>query len=126
MANEESSVLKSCDSIDTLLNRLPKVCFWESTDLYQWEGVWLTREYLEASLAFRSHFEARDDDIILTSTMKTGTTWLKALCICIMQSQNGDSNKEEEDILVKYNPHTCVQTLDSHTYVENPNPDLSV
>ncbi|KAA8533909.1 hypothetical protein F0562_031426 [Nyssa sinensis] len=125
MANEGSSILNSSDSVDSLLNRLPKERFWESEDMYNWEGVWLTREYLEAALAFKSHFEACDDDIILASTIKTGTTWLKALCLCILQCQNGGADKEEEDILVKYNPHTCVPTLDALTYTMNSNPDFS-
>ncbi|KAA8533911.1 hypothetical protein F0562_031428 [Nyssa sinensis] len=117
---------ESPDSVDVLLNKLSKERFWEVTDIYQWEGVWLARECIEAAIAFRSHFEARDDDVILASTIKSGTTWLKALCLCIMQSQiNDDAEKEEEDILVKYNPHVCVQTVEAHTYMINPNPDLS-
>ncbi|XP_060215240.1 cytosolic sulfotransferase 1-like [Lycium barbarum] len=39
--------------------------------------------------------------------MKTGTTWLKAICVCIMRG-----NKEEEDLLIKDIPHFHVPTIE--------------
>ncbi|CAI0558086.1 unnamed protein product [Linum tenue] len=49
--------------------------------------------------AFRSRFEPRSDDILLTTFRKTGKTWLKALCYNIL-----DKEAEEQDLLAKKNP----------------------
>ncbi|KAK3021512.1 hypothetical protein RJ639_046968 [Escallonia herrerae] len=117
----ENSKLPS--SFDAMLTQLPNASYHSETpNFFQWEGIWLLPEFIQGALAFRSHFEAHDDDVILASTVKSGTTWLKALCSCIMQ--NGRS-EDEEDILIKHNPHACVQTLEGQTYAENPEPDLS-
>ncbi|CAI0378285.1 unnamed protein product [Linum tenue] len=64
-------------------------------------------EYLESMAAFRSEFQPRNDDILLTSFPKTGTTWLMALCHNILNLE-----EDEEDILTEKNPHDVVPTLD--------------
>ncbi|CAN4124531.1 unnamed protein product [Withania somnifera] len=43
--------------------------------------------------------------------MKTGSTWLKAICLRIMQG-----NKEDEDLLVKDNPHFYVPMIEAMNY----------
>ena len=84
----------------------------------------------------QKHFQARDDDVILASSMKTGTTWLKALCRSILQRKRhstGDEDKEEEeeekdedeDFLKKTYTGLSVTTLEGYGYVGNPHPDLS-
>lgn len=110
-----------------VLDQLPHEKYWEDLDLYQWEGFWFRPRHLEAALAARSHFEARNDDVILASPMKTGTTWLKALCISIMQGPYSDDTAEEEnkDPLLKNHPAYYVQTLEVQVYTSNPLPDLS-
>ncbi|CAI0460350.1 unnamed protein product [Linum tenue] len=60
---------------------------------------------MESAAAFRSEFQPRKDDILLASFMKTGTTWLKALCYNILDEQ-------EDDILASKNPHDAVPTLE--------------
>lgn len=92
----------SCDSLMAKLSQLPKKPFWELIDLYQWEGFWYLPQEIERVISFQSQFEARDDDVFLTSSMKTGTTWLKALCASIMLPQG---EGQEEDILAQNNPH---------------------
>lgn len=41
-----------------------------------------------------------------------GSTWLKAICVCIMQG----NKEEEEDLLVKDNPHFHVPTIEVMKY----------
>ncbi|XP_059669096.1 cytosolic sulfotransferase 6-like [Cornus florida] len=94
-------------------------------DLYQWEGFWYLPPHLEAAKTIKSHFEARDDDVILASHVKTGTHWLKALCFCIMQRQTGANDVEEEDPLVKITPALCIRTLEVQVYTPNHSPNLS-
>ncbi|KAK6117851.1 hypothetical protein DH2020_048407 [Rehmannia glutinosa] len=96
------------------LNELPKARFWEAMDIFQWEGFWFEPNLIKAAITFRSNFQARDDDVLLASTMKTGTTWLKSLSLCIMQ--NKTHQKYEDDILTTQNPHFHVPTIESMIY----------
>ncbi|KAK6121963.1 hypothetical protein DH2020_044292 [Rehmannia glutinosa] len=52
--------------------------------------------------------------------MKTGTTWLKALSLCIMQNKNyqtGHGNSHEhDDILTMGNPHFHIPTIEGTIY----------
>ncbi|CAI0378284.1 unnamed protein product [Linum tenue] len=90
------------------MNKLPpQEVFWNATTIHQIEGFWFMEEYLESMAAFRSEFQPRNDDILLTSFPKTGTTWLMALCHNILNLE-----EDEEDILTEKNPHDVVPTLD--------------
>ncbi|XP_059669098.1 cytosolic sulfotransferase 12-like, partial [Cornus florida] len=105
--------------------QLPKQCIWDVLDLYQWEGFWYLPAHLEAATVIRSHFEARNDDVILASHIKAGTNWLKALCFSIMQRKKGAGNDiEEEDSLVNIIPFLCIKSLEVHVYEPNPSHNL--
>ncbi|KAK2632166.1 hypothetical protein EUGRSUZ_L01918 [Eucalyptus grandis] len=82
------------------LDQLPKQLFWETRELYWWNGFWYRPRHLEATLAFRSRFRPRDDDVLLASAMKTGSTWLKALCFCILTSKRRERSRENGNIAV--------------------------
>ncbi|XP_059669103.1 cytosolic sulfotransferase 12-like [Cornus florida] len=126
MENTNALLNHSSHSLKPLLDQLPKQCFWDDLDLHQWEGFWYLPRHLEAAKSIQAHFEARDDDVILVSSIKTGTNWLKALCFSIMQRQTGSNDVEEEDPLVKIIPTLCVRTLEAHVYTpNNPSPNLS-
>ncbi|KAL5733412.1 hypothetical protein ACOSQ2_033104 [Xanthoceras sorbifolium] len=111
------------------LDKLPKALFWGKLSLYNWKGFWCFPMVMKSVLAFQSHFEARSDDIILASFPKTGTTWLKAICVSILECQSkGDDNDhdggDQTDELSKKNPHACVLTVENNVYGENiSNPD---
>ena len=117
----------SSNSTKLLLDQLPKESFFENLDLYQRDGFWYRPRHLEAADTLHSQFEARDDDIILASAMKTGSTWLKALSFCIMQRQSAgtDHGNKDEDPLAIHHPAFYVQTLEVQVYTANPPPDLS-
>lgn len=117
----------------SFLDQLPKETYWD-IPIYKWNGFWYRAYHLEAALALRNHFEARSDDIILASPMKTGTTWLKALTLSIMNNSgrgNGGvaeeegEEREEEDLLVKNHPAFYVQTLEVQVFTAKPVPDVS-
>ncbi|PIA63209.1 hypothetical protein AQUCO_00200908v1 [Aquilegia coerulea] len=109
-------------NISALLSQLPTAKWWDKYDLYQWEGSWYAPAQIESALAVQSKFEARDDDVIITSSLKTGTTWLKALVSSILNEYNND---DEQDPLTTQNPHSIVKSLEGHVYLHNPNVDLS-
>ncbi|KAE8689572.1 Detected protein of unknown function [Hibiscus syriacus] len=127
----------SSEFTESVLAQLPMESFWD-IPLYQWEGFWYRSYHLQATMALRSHFSARHDDIILASPMKTGTTWLKALCFSILNAaSSGGDNKETlaktdedepfhlRDPLVENHPAVYVQTLEVQVYTSNPLPDIS-
>ncbi|PIA50765.1 hypothetical protein AQUCO_01200184v1 [Aquilegia coerulea] len=106
----ESPLLGASDSQDifNLLSQLPKQITWFEIELYQWQGSWYWPPHLEAALAGQTFFEARDDDIIIASSLKAGTTWLKSLVPCIINLPVDEDN----DPLIKNNPHEVVSTLE--------------
>ncbi|CAN1783974.1 Cytosolic sulfotransferase 6 [Linum perenne] len=78
-------------------------------ELSEIEGFWYQTNIIDSIATVRANFKPkRDDDVvILASTPKTGTTWLKALSHCIL------FRDEEDDLLTKKNPHLCVRNLES-------------
>ncbi|GER49923.1 sulfotransferase [Striga asiatica] len=95
---------------DEPLYDLPKARFWDAMDICQWEGYWFEPTLIKPAIFFRSNFQARNDDILLASTMKTGTTWLKALSLCILHKNTHDH------LLSLENPHFHVPTIESMIY----------
>ncbi|MBA0820248.1 hypothetical protein Gohar_022129, partial [Gossypium harknessii] len=128
----------SSDFTESMLDQLPMERFWD-IPLYQWDGFWYRSYHLQATMALRSQYIARDDDIILASPMKTGTTWLKALCFSILQKDgnaarlNGetvgkteeDDRRQIRDPLVDNHPAVYVQTLEVQVFTAKPPPDVS-
>ncbi|KAI8032130.1 Cytosolic sulfotransferase 5 [Camellia lanceoleosa] len=115
-----------------LLDQYPKKNFWDFSDIFQSQGFWYTNPHLEAARDILAHFESRDDDIFLTSSIKIGTTWLKALCFSIIHGRKNvdvkvdeEEEDKEDDPLVKNTPSSCVQTIENEVYMTNPTPDLS-
>ncbi|KAI7982594.1 Cytosolic sulfotransferase 5 [Camellia lanceoleosa] len=114
-----------------LLDQYPKKNFWDFSDIFQSQGFWYTNPHLEAARDILAHFESRNDDIFLASSIKTGTTWLKALCFSIIHGRKNvdvkfdEEEEEEDDPLVKNTPSSCVQTIENGVYMTNPTPDLS-
>ncbi|XP_007010477.2 PREDICTED: cytosolic sulfotransferase 5 [Theobroma cacao] len=118
------------------LDQLPKESFWDNP-LYQWDGFWYRASHLDAAMALRSQYTARHDDVILASPMKTGTTWLKALCFCIMRTQPQEEDAQKidegtlvksddgEDPLAKNHPAVYVQTLEVQVFTAKQPLDIS-
>ncbi|CAN0896895.1 Cytosolic sulfotransferase 17 [Linum grandiflorum] len=81
------------------------------------QGFWYHTPLRESIDAFRANFRPKPDDnvVILASSMKTGTTWLKALSHCILFRDD-----KEEDCLTKMSPHLCVPSLEAGVYLEDP------
>ncbi|CAL1373227.1 unnamed protein product [Linum trigynum] len=86
-----------------------KEVFWHDIEMQQMEGFWYIESYMKPIAAFKSGFQPRSDDILLTSIPKTGATWLMALCHNILHP----GVDEKEDALTKMNPHELVPTLDA-------------
>ncbi|CAA2982526.1 cytosolic sulfotransferase 5-like [Olea europaea var. sylvestris] len=99
----------------------PKARFMDAMDIIQWEGFWFEPGLVQPAMTFRSCFQAQNNDVVLTSNIKTGTTWLKSLCLCILKNPKPD---EDLDLLVEDNPHFHVPTIESTIYSTKPHIDL--
>jgi len=59
---------------------LPKENGWGlSQNLYLFQGFWCPSNLIEPIISFQNNFQAKDNDIIVASLPKSGTTWLKHL-----------------------------------------------
>ncbi|KAM7469050.1 hypothetical protein LguiA_007233 [Lonicera macranthoides] len=78
-------------------------------ELYQWQGFWYPLYLPEAALLAQSNFKACNDDILLASSMKTGTTWLIALMPTIMNYNN--THGDDDGPLIKNHPNELIPSL---------------
>ncbi|KAG8363900.1 hypothetical protein BUALT_Bualt19G0070600 [Buddleja alternifolia] len=117
MPNLSPSSIPTSNNEDKSLDDLPKARFWEAMDICQWEGFWFEPNLVKPAMTFRSSFHAQDDDVLLASNIKVGTTWLKSLSLCIMQKNN---QQLDFDILTTENPHFHVPTIESTIYSTKP------
>ncbi|PIA27352.1 hypothetical protein AQUCO_07900005v1 [Aquilegia coerulea] len=125
METTQTIVSATSDSqeIKQLLSQLPKTVWFEEYDIYQQHGSWYLAALIESTLTTQQLFQARDDDIIIATPPKAGTTWLKSLIPSIVNCpKDGD---DVPDPLVKNNPHMVVRTLEISCFNRNQNPDLS-
>ncbi|RWR73413.1 cytosolic sulfotransferase 12-like protein [Cinnamomum micranthum f. kanehirae] len=95
---------------------------WKSSHLTQYQGFWLPLKFLSGVMACGERFEACKDDIILNSTPKSGTTWLKALTFTISNRARHDFHNHP---LLTTNPHALVPFLELELYVYGQIPDLT-
>ncbi|MBA0624315.1 hypothetical protein Godav_009698, partial [Gossypium davidsonii] len=92
--------------------------------LTQFQGFWIPSRIAPISsiISFQKYFQALDEDIIVASKPKAGTTWLKALVFTIV---NRHSYTLSNTPLNFTNPHQLISHFEIKFYKENPNPDLS-
>ncbi|KAG5249851.1 cytosolic sulfotransferase [Salix suchowensis] len=109
------------DEIQGLVSGLPGEKNWDGTPLYFYEGVWYPAFGISGAISFQQHFIARDDDIILASMPKSGTTWLKALTFSVV---NRNIYSPTESPLLTTTPHDLVRNFEMVLYSKNQIPDL--
>ena len=107
------------------ISKLPKAKSWltiiaEVNILYQ--GCWFPSINLPNVIAFQKQFQALDQDIILASTPKSGTTWLKALLFSI---SNRTRYTHLDSPLLTTNPHDLVPHFEAAVFSDPPAVDLS-
>nr|XP_012461403.1 unnamed protein product [Gossypium raimondii] len=78
-----------------LISSLPAEKGWVANLLHQYQSFWHTTRQLQAVLTCQNHFQAQETDILLVTTAKSGTTWLKAIVFALMNRvkyPNTDNN----------------------------------
>ncbi|KAL7223164.1 hypothetical protein ACSBR1_024770 [Camellia fascicularis] len=116
--NEEDHKDKKIEKIERIyksykevISTLSKEKGWISLQLCQYQGFWFAPMYNLAGLMFiQQHFKPRPTDVLLISSPKFGTTWLKAIAFPIMKRTSYNSMYVAHPLLTT-NPHDCVPFL---------------
>ncbi|PON38283.1 Sulfotransferase domain containing protein [Parasponia andersonii] len=122
--NEMSDDQIDQDQKELFLSQLTKTKGWlGSSGLSFYQGFWCPSKIVPNIISFQNHFKSHDQDIILASKPKSGTTWLKALLFSIV---NRASTSISNTPLLRSNPHELVPFFEFTLYANNNKiPDLS-
>ncbi|KAG7543088.1 Sulfotransferase domain [Arabidopsis thaliana x Arabidopsis arenosa] len=108
--------------VRSLISSLPSYTDVEGKKLCNYQGCWYYYKNLQAVLDYQKNFKPLDTDIIVTSYPKSGTTWLKALTVALLQrSEDGLQNHP----LTSDSPHGLVPFLEMKLYLKSSTPDLT-
>nr|XP_043608696.1 cytosolic sulfotransferase 12-like [Erigeron canadensis] len=111
-----------------LLSSLPTESGWVASTFYKYQGFWHPCRHLQGILSCQKHFKAQHSDVILATTPKSGTTWLKAILFALMNRDQyfSKSKNINNHPLKSNNPHVLVPFLEIKLYLDDENPDLSL
>lgn len=79
---------------------------------------------LVSTLVAQQQFLARSSDVILATTPKSGTTWLKSLLFATVYRDS--PHYDPHCNLSSFSPHECVPSLEFHVYIDDKVPDLDL
>ncbi|KAI6679881.1 hypothetical protein NL676_033762 [Syzygium grande] len=109
-----------------LISSLPSEKDWIATLLRLYQGFWFPSWFLNGVLACQNHFQAHPSDILLVTSPKCGTTWLKAILFALLnRAKYSDSDSQRRHPLLTQNSHDLVPFLELNLYLKQENPDLS-
>ncbi|CAA0828775.1 Cytosolic sulfotransferase 5 [Striga hermonthica] len=111
--------------IRNTISRLPKEKGWLAAHLYRYEGFWYPARYLQGVVACQTHFRPLPTDILLVTTPKSGTTWLKALVFTLANRANHPPSSSSNHPLSSASPHQLVPFLEISLFVNGQAPDPS-
>ncbi|KAK3027253.1 hypothetical protein RJ639_041199 [Escallonia herrerae] len=117
---EEYELAQECRD---LISSLPKERGWLATHLYRYQGFWHNSRQLGGVLGCQQHFQAQDTDVLLVTTPKSGTTWLKAIMFTLVNRIHSPVTHEHP--LLTNNPHELVPFLELKLYVDTHIPNLT-
>ncbi|KAG5568849.1 hypothetical protein H5410_064136 [Solanum commersonii] len=112
------------DECKKLLLTLPKERGWLASHIYNYQGFWATPRIIQGVIACQQQFQAQDSDIILVTTPKSGTTWLKALLFGLVNRVKHPIFEQNHPLLIK-NRHDIVPYLKLTLYVDGQVPNSS-
>ncbi|KAB2032970.1 hypothetical protein ES319_D05G415800v1 [Gossypium barbadense] len=97
-------------SFKEMISTLPKENRWGFLeDYYQYQGFWISPSFLQGALSAQQQFQAQPTDVILCSSLRTGTGWLKSLTFAtITRTSYNDSTTP----LLHTLPHDVVPFLE--------------
>ncbi|CAH2048051.1 unnamed protein product, partial [Thlaspi arvense] len=122
--NERPSGDKITEETKILISSLPSDADGVGEKLCNYQGCWYYYNTLQGVLNFQSGFQPQDTDIILASFPKSGTTWLKALTVALLERSKNHSS-DDDHLLLSDNPHGIVPFFEIDVFHESSSPDLS-
>ncbi|KAL3631265.1 hypothetical protein CASFOL_024249 [Castilleja foliolosa] len=109
--------------LKNIISTLPKEKGWLASRLYLYQGFWYPVRHLGGVINCQNLFRPNETDIFLSTTPKSGTTWLKALVFTLTNRKTHPVTKNHP--LITKNPHDLVPFLEIKLFVDNQVPDLS-
>lgn len=106
----------------SLISSLPSDTDFQGETLYNYQGCWYQYKTLQAVLDFQRNFLPIDTDIILASYPKSGTTWVKALTVALLERSVDGSRSHS---LTSDSPHMLVPFFELNLYLKSSEPDLT-
>ncbi|KAM3359250.1 cytosolic sulfotransferase 12-like [Capsicum galapagoense] len=103
---------------------LPKEKGWMGTYMYNYQDFWASARTIQGVIACQQQFQAQDSDIILVTSPKAGTTWLKSLLFVLVNRMKHPVFEQNHPLLVK-NPHDLIPFLELTLYADGQVPNLS-
>ncbi|CAH8292772.1 unnamed protein product [Eruca vesicaria subsp. sativa] len=82
-------------------------------NLCKYQACWYYYNTFQAVINFQKHFQPQETDIVLATFPKSGTTWLKALTVALLERSKHDDPLNHP--LLSNNPHAIVPLLESPT-----------
>ncbi|EAZ07619.1 cytosolic sulfotransferase 5 [Oryza sativa Japonica Group] len=99
------------DKGDDILSSLPtREGWWTTFVLY--DGCWMDRQAAMSVSLVRAQFVPRDDDVLLATYPKCGTTWLKALSFAIANRHRHPVVSAGHHPLLTQSPHDLVPFIE--------------
>lgn len=92
--------------------------------IYNYQGCWYYPNTLLGVLNFQKGFKPQETDIVIASFPKSGTTWLKALTVALLE-RSKYSSSDVPHPLQSDNPHGLVPFLETNLYLNSSTPDLT-
>ncbi|KAF3556219.1 hypothetical protein F2Q69_00014065 [Brassica cretica] len=103
---------KISEETKKLISSLPSHTDSQGKNICQYQGCWYYYNTLQGVLNFQRGFQPQDTDIILASYPKSGTTWLKALSVALLERSKSHSSYDDHPLLYD-NPHGIVPFLET-------------
>ena len=114
---------KISEETKKLISSLPTHTDSQGQKLCKYQGCWYYYNTLQGVLNFQSGFQPQDTDIIIASYPKSGTTWLKALIVALLERSKNHSSSNDHPLLHD-NPHGIVPFLEIDVFHESSSPNL--
>ncbi|KAH0857244.1 hypothetical protein HID58_085505, partial [Brassica napus] len=108
-----------------LISSLPSRIDYQGNKICKYQGCWYFYNTLQGVLNFQRGFQPQDTDIILASYPKSGTTWLKALTVALLERSKKHSSDDADHPLLYDNPHGIIPFLEIDVYSESSSPNLA-
>ncbi|KAK3438506.1 hypothetical protein EUGRSUZ_C03130 [Eucalyptus grandis] len=109
-----------------LFSSLPSEEDWITASFRLYQGFWLSPRLFKGILTCQNHFQAHPSDILLVTSPKSGTTWLKAILFALLnRAKYSDSVSQQRHPLLTQNSHDLVPFLELNLYLGQENPDLT-